>query len=272
MSQNRIWVTWPTADLKKSDETARRWMARGYFVDIQVNIPRPPMGLEIPGWKPPKITSVSALPPTYVPWNGYYPTVNVAAYVLVMRYAADVVIAATDGTLPDPRYTADQLAGQFFGRFPNSFGVMQPTGDVWQPKLTGKSAQEEMDAFPRQMHATPQSDERCESPWLGRRFILNMNRGRAPFCPKYVHYFADVELHDVASKLGILWKRPDLVQERIHWSRMGGPTIAPYQESNFDRWYEQDLSMLKSRRALQYPDSQPEEAPLIVNPKKRIIT
>ena len=59
----------------------------------------------------------------------------------------------------------------------------------------------------------------------------------------------------MAQKLGVLWKRPEVRQEREHWSRPGTVRIQPYQAVNFDRAYEKDLALWQARKAKQYPES-----------------
>jgi hypothetical protein len=248
------------------------WMAKGYFVCIMIQKPRKPF-LADDSWRPPVPNTVSAIPPVMVnEWNGYYEAINIMSYVAVMKYKAEVVIAGSDKILPDTRYGAEELGKAFVMRFPRLFGVMHPVGDLWSPEVSGPSAQEGMGMHGRKIHATARSDQRCEGLWMGRRFILEMNGGRAPISPKYRHFFGDHELFHVARKLGILWQRSDVTQERIHWSRPGGPSMDAYDQRNFDQWYESDLAMWKVRSRDNFPGHEPYQPAAIVTPSKRIIT
>lgn len=237
-----VFVAWPTASVSRSNETAALWMAKGYKVAVATELP------------PTAIRGIKAsVPPLLIrKWEGYYAAMNALAMDLVIKFRADIVIAGGDMIMPPQEANANTIGSAFAAKFPNQgMGVMLPCGDPWKPEIGGGYAQQL--GYERRMHATPVSSERCEGAWLGRRFILERGGG---FNPGYHQYFGDVELHDVSQKMGVLFKTPVIRQERIHWSRPGGPSIRDYQGKNFDGMYEKDYALWRARRYKGYPGTQ----------------
>lgn len=233
---------WPTADIQRSNATAREWARLGWQVAVCVDS-------VIPEHRITPATVTSHVPPLRVnQWRGYYDAMRALMRSLCLSYRADIVVAGADNILPDPDARAAVVGAAFASRFPNSMGVLQPVGEPWKPTASGDSAQPGLDAPGRRMHATPSTLERCESPVLGRAFILETYGGQGPWHEGYKQYFGDVELFEVAKKMGVLWQNPALRHQRAHWSQSGGPSMKPYQTANYDRWYEADQAMLKARR------------------------
>ena len=109
---------------------------------------------------------------------------------------ATVVIAAGDDMLPDPSRSASELARDYMSRFPDGFGIMQPTGDQFL-----------------------NSDTFCGSPWFGQGWMKRAFGGHGPIPRHYRHNWADMELHWVARELGVLWERPEVAQSHQHFAR-----------------------------------------------------
>ena len=241
-------VCWPAVSIKRSNETARAWARLGWKVAIAIDASIPEMAVR-------PDTVVSHVPPLRVKeWKGYYNTINFLAKALCNSFSADIVVCASDSILPSPEQKSFLVGGAFAQHFPNGFGVCQALGEVWKPEKRGSSGRDYMPG--RLMHATPDSSERCESPILGRAWILEANKGKGPYSDKYAQYWADVELHDVASRMGVLWKNKAILHRQEHWSKPGGPPMEPYQVKNFDRWYEKDYAMYRTRRQKEFPDSE----------------
>lgn len=239
-----IIVTWPTANVPVSNETAAVWQSMGYKVAVVADLPKDAMRGVKADLKWPMLGT----------YQGYFRTMNELCKGLVKLYRADIVIAGSDMLLPVRDVRAAGLGAIFAEWFPSQgFGVMHPCADPWQPGTGGGYSQEM--GYERRMHATPLSIERCEGAWLGRRFILEANGATGPFHGGYDHYFGDVELHDVAHRLGVLRSVPQVRQERIHWSRPGHPAIRDYQGKVFDRSYEKDFALWRARKAKEYPGS-----------------
>lgn len=193
-------------------------------------------------------------------YPGYVKTMNLLCYELAKNVHADIVICGQDDVLPDPERPAWKIGASFWAKYQTGMGVMQPIGAPWKPSGDGVHS----------FHATRNSTETCESPWIGRRFILEAYGGEGPYSDKYEHYFAGDELHDVASKMGVLWKREDLVQFHRHWGRTGGPAMTPYQERNYDHHYENDYAMFRARRYKDFPGSA-QVGPLLIKPERKLI-
>lgn len=112
-----------------------------------------------------------------------------------------VIVTGGDDVLPDPGHTAEQLERQFLGRFPDTFGVMQPRGDAFMA-----------------------ADQYCGSPFIGRGWFESMYNGSGALYPRYRHNYADNELQWLARGMGVLWDRPDLTHRHEHFSRTGATT------------------------------------------------
>lgn len=165
------------------------------------------------------------------PWPGYYQ--SFLRLVAAIGPRADIVITGGDDITPDFKRPAEAIGREFFERFPDGFGIMQPLGDDM-----------------------PRSETICPSPWVGRGWIERAYGGRGPVWPEYIGFFGDQELKEVAEKLGVLWQRRDLIQYHDHWSRPGGPAKTEYQKRN-DAYWAADEKLFYSRRAEGFPGHEP---------------
>lgn len=170
-------------------------------------------------------------------YPGYALAVNfLVNQAMLMDSEAEWFVAAGDDTLPDAHdplaiatscwnhfYIADDANSPIRGC--GNFGVMQPTGDRWHEGKGG--------------FTNAPIDRVCGSPWIGREFCRRVYGGRGPLWPEFQHMYVDEHLQNVASKLGILWQRRDLVHKHLHWGRgatddavLNDPTIPEHLE----RW------------------------------------
>lgn len=131
-------------------------------------------------------------------YKGYAHAVNKLAINALRDPSMTIVITGGDDVFPDERFTAAQIEREFITHFNGTLGVMQPTGDN---------------------HDAGIYDSCAISPWMGREFCRRAYNGAGPLHEGYKHYFVDKELFDVASLLGIYWRRPDLNQRHEHWTR-----------------------------------------------------
>jgi nucleoside-diphosphate-sugar epimerase len=166
------------------------------------------------------------------PWPGYYR--SLIRLCRAIGQEADIVVTGGDDMWPDPRKRAEAIASEFFQKFPDGFGILQPTGD----DLAG-------------------TDRICGSPWLGREWIRRAYQGRGPVWGEYLGFFGDEELKNVSSSLGVLWQSPDLVQYHDHWSRAGGPPKTDYQGRNERLYWERDKALFHRRREAGWPGHWP---------------
>lgn len=159
------------------------------------------------------------------PWPGYYRSVCALCQQIG---EADIVVTGGDDMFPDGRLDAQQIAEQFFERFPDGFGVMQPTGDdLWGTDLV------------------------AGSPWLGSAWVREAYRGSGPLCQDYMVWFGDQELKLVAERLGVFWPRPDLVQRHEHWWRTR--QRKDYQKRNQQLYWQPDQKIFEARLAADFP-------------------
>lgn len=177
--QPEVWAVWPSAQIDLCEENTCRWNHAGYKVAVLIDqgAPHPMLpDLIVEGGK----------------WKGYPTAINQLCHMV----PGAVVVCAGDDIHPSAEAPVDKIYAEFMERFPDTFGVMQPTGDRFGS-----------------------IDDVCPSPWIGRAFIDEAYDGAGPFWPDYYHYFCDEELKLVAEKQGALWQRPDLSQYHDHWQR-----------------------------------------------------
>jgi hypothetical protein len=159
--------------------------------------------------------------PVAGPYPGYAQSVNTLALdVLKDHPDCDWIVTGGDDVEPDLNHSAEEIARQCLDYFSDphynmwmdcenkwdasTFGVMQPSGDRWGDRQGAYI------------------DRVCGSPWMGREWCLRINQGRGPLWPNFKHMFVDECLQAVATKLGVLWQRRDLIHYHHHWARKRG--------------------------------------------------
>lgn len=184
MSPNtEVWFVIPSASPEKCRKVLPVWRERGYRTAVLQNFEQ------------------GDIPADIAEWFDYYPgwpeSVNILCRDIVPK-ACKLIVSGGDDMLPDPNHTAQELAAQFFRKFPDGFGVMQPHGDEF---LCAKRY--------------------CGSPFIGRAWFETMYAGKGPMYGGYHHNYADNELFWVAKGLNALWERPDLSHFHDHFTRDG---------------------------------------------------
>jgi hypothetical protein len=201
-------------------------------------------------------------------YPGYANAVNALVKdVAYMDPTAEWFIAAGDDVEPDLNHSAEEIADQCLLHFSHvgaslcesgTFGVMQPTADRWgdTPRSRAQFG-ENRGAY---------IDRVCGSAWIGREFARRVNLGNGPLWPKYKHQFVDEELQEVATRLGVFWQRPDLMQLHRHWGR--GPDEAPNMpgdrskmpdfltEANSTEHWAKYKKLFDTRKAAGFPGSE----------------
>lgn len=182
-----VWYVIPSANPEKCRKTLPAWRERGYKIAILQNFAR------------------GDVPADRTIWYDYYPgwpeSINILCRDVVPR-DCDLVVSGGDDMYPDPKHTARELREQFYSKFPDGFGGMQPQGDEFMG-----------------------SRLYCGSPFLGRSFWERMYAGRGAMCGQYKHSWADNELYWVSKGMGVLWERFDLTHFHEHFLREA--TVAP---------------------------------------------
>jgi hypothetical protein len=145
------------------------------------------------------------------PYPGYALAVNgLVRSVLALDSDCDWIVTGGDDVMPDPNYTAEEIAVQCSEHFAGTFGVLQSTGDRWGDDPFGRARWPDAPAY---------IDRVAGSPWIGREFCRRVYRGNGPIWPEFWHMFEDEHLQAVAKKLGCFWQRPDLIHYHQHWMR-----------------------------------------------------
>jgi len=213
-----VWFAIPSASVERCRTNLPVWREAGYRIAILQNQER------------------GEIPADIVRWSDAYPGWSASINILcreVVPPSADIVVSGGDDMLPDPNHTAQELAEQFFDRFPDGFGVMQPHGDEYM-----------------------EAKHYCGSPWLGRRFFETMYGGTGPMFPLYRHNWGDVELYWVARCLGALWERPDLSHFHAHFTR-AGEKPPEWWTANVTAHDRHDVMLFLARKATRFPGCHP---------------
>lgn len=205
-----VWLAIPSAR-EESQSTLPLWKARCYKVAVFRN----------PGASPVECADLVL--------SGDYPGYAVAtnalcAEILENDKECDWIVGGGDDVEPDPRLDPHEIARECSAHFranywggkkfayeaPHpmlegwteeacaTFGIVQPTGD--------RFAQGSIDRI-------------AGSPWMGREWCMRANGGQGPFWPAFRHMFGDEALLRVAEKLGVYWRRPDLIHLHRHFMR-----------------------------------------------------
>lgn len=216
---HEVWYAIPSASPERCRRTLPAWRERGYKVAVLQNVERGDIPADLAVWSD-----------TYPGWAA---SINLLAKRIVPA-SADLIVSGGCDMLPDPKHTADELAAQFFERFPDGFGVMQPHGDTFR-----------------------NARHYCGSPFLGRAWIDTMYRGAGPMCGEYRHNWGDMELYWVAKCLGALWERPDLSHYHDHQHRDHTSATPDWWVRNVERHDRHDVELFLRRSHAGFPGHEP---------------
>lgn len=224
-----VWYCIPSArPSAEANACLRKWRERGYAVAVQRD----------PG------NDVSGVDADIVyrrPYAGYAESVNwLARSILAREPSCRIIVTGGDDIDPDPSHDPAVLEREFLEHFGGSFGVCQSTGDRWMVDAQGRSSEERV----------------CCSPWMGREFCERINGGSGPIWHQYRHMFEDEELHEVATRLGILWHRPDVCQYHHHWIRQPNPQRPPHLTEAKEDWAN-SKRLFDERKAAGFPGHEP---------------
>lgn len=217
-----VWVLMPTVMKGHVPAQLSKWTGRGYRVGLWVDsVPNS----EVHQFSELKIQG---------PYPGVWASWNILAHT-ACKLGADVCVLIGDDMDPDPTKNAQEIANEFFDKFPDGFGVMQPCGDLQGKDSTG----------------TPAAARICGSPWVGRSWVQFAYGGSGPVSALYDAFYADEELKHYAEKMGRLWMRPDLSQFHRHWS-WGHLPKRSYHERNQTKWLN-DKALFERRQKAGFP-------------------
>jgi hypothetical protein len=204
------WLTIPSArPPEEAEKVLKLWKERGYKIALwrdNTDCDSQPVN---------RLIDLGFTEPVY---PGYAVAVNgLIEMAQAFDSSAEWFVAAGDDIEPDLNHSAEEIAEQCRFHFEDlhggnahheTFGVMQPTGDRWQDTPRTR------EMFGENRGAL--IDRVCGSAWIGREFARRAYGGKGPLFPGYQHMFVDEELQAVATKLGVLWQRRDLIQLHRH--------------------------------------------------------
>lgn len=220
----RHFVVYPSADYDRGVSCARKWMEKGYEELI---------GLD-------SSPSYSAATPRHVilraPFPGYYRTINWLVDQ-AFSYGADLVTCIGDDMEP-PTQGAQFIAEQYFSKFPDGFGVMQPCGDPQGDLMVVKGFE----------HLGPlhNAGRICGSPVFGRAWSTSGYK-HGGFHDGYRSFYGDEDLWNRAMNLGVLWLDRETMHLHNHWS-WGKSVKQPYHDVAQKNWLD-DQQLFLSRKA-----------------------
>lgn len=215
-----VWFATWTLDARRCENTLAAWRSAGYRSAVIA-----PAGSRVEG---------AAASAVIHPGEGIVSALNRLCREVVPR-EAEIVVLGPDDLLPDVQRPPARLADEFFDRFPDRYGVMQPDGD-----------------------GRPIDLQRCSGAWLGRKWIDRAYDGQGPLCAEYAAGWADHELFWVAAGLGRLWTRPDVRQDFVS-RRPAGLRASPQDD-------EHDARLFLRRAWLRFPGHAPAGIPLAYDP------
>jgi hypothetical protein len=194
-----VWYCIPSArPPRQTEPVLRAWQERGYKTALWVD-----HFAHVPVCDRPHDVVMSGAYP------GYAAAVNsLTREVLRFDISAEWLVTGGDDIYPDPNCTAEEIAMQCSQHFGSTFGVMQPTGDRWGDNEKHLGAR-----------GSAYIDRVAGSPWMGSEFCRRMYQGNGPLYEGYFHMGEDEELQAIATKLGVLWQRPDLTHYHDHCLR-----------------------------------------------------
>jgi len=218
MSEPNVWMVMPSANEAMCARHLPMWRERGYRVAVLQDVARFGCAADV-------VVEVER-------YEGWAASVNRLSRVAIER-GATIVVAAGDDMQPEMGRDAAAIGREFVARFPDGFGVMQPTGETL-------------------MHAS----NYCGSPWLGRAWCERMYGGAGPLWPGYRHNWADNELYWLARGMDVLWERAELTQRHVHFS-VTGEAKPEYWEKSAERNDCADAWMFVERAWLEFPGHAP---------------
>ena len=222
-----VYVVFPTANYPRATATLEKWRDMGYHCAVHVD---EPYGLlrEVD-------ININGLVMSYSqPYEGYWASCNkVVSFLMDAMDDNLIVVLAADDMDPDPNKTAREIGREYFERFPDGEGLMQPTGDKQGEIINGKWASQRI----------------CGSPWFGRGWYDAGRFNGKPTPENFFHFYGDQLLYDVAKAEGLLWQRQDLKQMHHHWSFERGVEREAYQEKNSrEHWKKDQQEYEKAQR------------------------
>lgn len=261
-----VWLCVPSKrQPEEAEKCLKLWRERGYRIALFCDSPASAEDRSVDVILSPERLYINAYP-------GYSQASNALVnHALSIDPKCDWVVLGGDDMEPDLNHTAEEIAREcsryfdrinindaaqwkrpYIGGYAATFGVMQPTGDRYGE-----------DARSREIYGPDRaaySDRVCGSPWIGREFALRINQGRGPLWPEYFHMFEDQELFDVASNLGVLWQRRDLIHYHHHWARARGRSEDMpefLREVNSQKHWRESKAIYDRRKAAGFPGSEP---------------
>lgn len=218
---SEVWFVIPSANPENCRKVLPLWRAQGYRIAVLQNRERAEIPADRTVW--------------FDSYPGWPESVNILCRTIIPE-SCNLIVSGGDDMLPDPSHSASQLAEQFFERFPDGFGVMQPHGDEFMC-----------------------AKRYCGSPFIGRGWFERMYGGDGPMYKGYHHNYADNELYWLAKGFGALWERPDLSHYHDHFTRDGREQPA-YWESVKERDLR-DCLLYYSRVHENFPGHRPTRGP-----------
>lgn len=209
----------------EAEKCLSKWRAQGYSVAIVVD-----NKADADAKHDMADIIISASPEGY---RGYAQSVNgIVELVLGADKSCDWVVTGGDDTYPDPTKDADTIARECSAHFHNHMECMYPPNKPkWAWDLVFDQKRTDMTKSPwatfgvmqptGDLYADRSIERICGSPWMGREFCKRIYGGNGPLWPEFTHMFVDQHLQEVATKLGILWQRPDLTHHHEHFQRQG---------------------------------------------------
>ena len=229
-----VYVVFPTANPIKAVNAIKNWVRMGYSVFSYCDNKETlnDFGIRLVA------DNLICCHLEGVEYKGYWWACNKLINKLFSHGSSDIVVLAADDMDPDPNKTAQEIGREYFERFPDGEGIMQPCGDTGGEMMDGKYAAERI----------------CGSPWFGYGwFKAGRFNGKAT-PEEFFHFYGDEVIKEVAEREGLLWMRKDLCQKHHHWSFYQNVERTKYQERNSREHWQHDKDLFFKLKELGFPE------------------
>lgn len=218
---SNVWLVLPSRNIERAKKTVILWREKGYKTCV---------------WMEPGMESAGADVNVSERFPGYWLSCNKMILDLIKKdESIKTVVIAADDMEPDKDRSPEIIEKELYGKYPDGYCVMQPTGD-------DKNGMDGVWCI-------------CGSPWFGIGWIKEAHHGMGP-CPyPYKAFYGDEQLFEVSKAQGVLWQRDVVTQFHHHWCRNDQfkTKRLDYQTKNSDLYWDSDQQWFMMQKAAGFP-------------------
>ena len=202
----KLWAAFPSGNSEQASICAKAWRERGYRVAVLVDEGQPSVDCDL------TITE-----PNY---RG-----TAAAFAKMFGQIGESMLCLNDDVFPGDGADADNMARLLLLRFPDTFGVLQATGD-WYDAMAWCAPY----------------------PLIGKRYMQT-----EPWHEGYYHLHCDEELRAVAIRRAAYAELPDVHIEHRHKSLGFTDSLPAEKRAKNNERHAADRALYETRKAVGFP-------------------